>query len=284
MEETQIMEQYQADEDFFPTLGIEILEGRNFSREFGTDRDQAVIINQTAARRFGWDDPIGKTIRIPGDIDTEQKMVWQTRTVVGVVKDFHLASLHKVIAPQIVYAAPGSDLTLRISPRDISGTLDLLGEKWDAVDPGRPLDYFFLEDAFDAQYRAEERLSEILSSFTLVAILIACLGLFGMASFTAERRTKEIGIRKVLGASTAGVAALLSTKFLKLVVIANLAAWPLAYFSMNLWLENFAYRTGMPLWIFLLTGAAALAIALLTVSTQSLRAALSDPVRAIKYE
>jgi len=204
--------------------------------------------------------------------------------VVGVMEDYHLASLHKVIAPQIVYAAPGRDLTLRIRSENISATLDLLREKWEEVDPGQPLDYVFLEDAFDGQYRAEERLSEIISSFTLVAISIACLGLFGMASFTAERRTKEIGIRKVLGASAAGVVALLSTNFLKLVVIANLAAWPLAYFSMNLWLENFAYRTGMPLWIFLLTGAAALAIALLTVSTQALRAALSDPVRAIKYE
>jgi putative ABC transport system permease protein len=284
MEETQIMEQYRADEDFFPTLGIEILQGRNFSREFGTDREQAAVINQTAVRKFGWDDPIGKTIRVPGDINAEQQMVWQTRTVVGVIEDYHLASLHKVIAPQIIYAAPGSDLTLRISPRDTSTTLDLLKENWDAVDPGRPLDYYFLEDAFDGQYRAEERLSEILSSFTLFAIFIACLGLFGMASFTAERRTKEIGIRKVLGASAAGVVALLSTKFLKLVVIANLVAWPLAYYSMNLWLENFAYRTGIPFWIFLLTGAAALAIALLTVSTQSLRAALSDPVHAIKYE
>jgi putative ABC transport system permease protein len=211
-------------------------------------------------------------------------MVFTARTVVGVIADFHLASLHTVIAPQIVYNRPGGALSLRLSPENTSATLSRLKELWGTIDPGRPLDYSFLDESFDAQYRAEERLSGIFSSFTVFAIFIACLGLFGMASYMAERRTKEIGIRKVLGASVPGVVSLLARDFVKLVVIANLVAWPLAYFAMSRWLQNFAYRTGIAPWIFLLTGVAALAIALLTVSYQSIRAALSDPVRAIKYE
>jgi len=283
-DESQIMEQYRVDEDFFPTLGIEIVQGRNFSKDFSTDPEEAVIINQTAVEKFGWDDPIGKIIRIPDDINSENEMVFATRTVVGVIEDFHLASLHTVIAPQIVNNNPGGTLSLRLSPENTSSTLSRLKELWGVIDPGRPLDYFFLDESFDAQYRAEERLSGIFSSFTVFAILIACLGLFGMASYMAEQRTKEIGIRKVLGASVPGVVALLARDFVKLVLIANLVAWPLAYYFMSRWMQNFAYRAGITLWIFFLTGLAALTIALLTVSYQSIRAALSDPVRAIKYE
>jgi putative ABC transport system permease protein len=283
-DESQLMEQFQVDEDFFPTLGIEFVQGRNFSQEFSTDLEQAVIINQTAATRFGWDDAIGKTIRAPGDITQDSQLVWETRTVVGVIEDFHLASLHQVIAPQIIYFEPGGVLAIRVSPDNPVDTLERLKALWGTIDPARPLDYYYLDESFDSQYRAEERLSDIFSSFTLFAIFIACLGLFGMASYTAEQRTKEIGIRKVLGATVPGVVALLSRDFVKLVLIANLVAWPLAYFVMNSWLNNFAYRRGIALWIFLLTGAAALGIALATVSYQSIRSALSDPVRAIKYE
>lgn len=283
-DESQIMEQYRVDEDFFPTLGIEIVQGRNFSKEFSTDPEESVIINQTAAEKFGWENPIGKTIRIPDDINDENEMIFEARTVVGVIADFHLASLHKVIAPQIIDNRPGGTLSLRLSPENTSSTLSRLKELWGVIDPGRPLDYFFLDESFDAQYRAEERLSGIFSSFTVFAILIACLGLFGMASYMAEQRTKEIGIRKVLGASIPGVVALLARDFVKLVLIANLVAWPLAYYFMSRWMQNFAYRAGIAPWIFFLTGLAAMTIALLTVSYQSIRAALSDPVRAIKYE
>ncbi len=283
-DESQLMEQYRADEDFFPTLGIEIVAGRNFSKEFSTDPEEAAIVNQAAVKRFGWDEPLGKTIRFPGDINEENQIQWKTRTVVGVIEDIHLASLHKVIMPQIVYYSPGGTLSLRINPQNASSTLDTLKDRWSAIDPSRPLDFYYLEDSFDSQYRAEERLSDIFSSFTIFAIVIACLGLFGMASYTAEQRTKEIGIRKVLGASVTGVMALLSRDFIKLVVFANLVAWPVAYWAMHIWLKNFAYRAGIALWIFVLTGLGALGIALLTVSYQSVRAALSDPVQALKYE
>jgi putative ABC transport system permease protein len=280
--QAQLMEIFWVDHDFFPTLGMEIVEGRNFSLEFGTDSSSAVIINETAARRYGWENPIGKTIRAPGDEITE----WDTYTVVGVVKDFHRTSLRSVIAPQIIGNDPGrfDELVIRIAPENLDSTLGLLKGKWEGINPQHPFDFFFLDTLLDSQYGAEERLSDILSAFSVFAIFIACLGLFGMASFAAEQRTKEIGIRKVLGASVPGVVALLSKDFLKLIAMANLIAWPLAYFGMHKWLQNFAYKTGINVWIFIFTGVIALGIALATVSYQSVKAALLDPVKAIKYE
>jgi len=280
--QAQLMEIFWVDHDFFPTLGMEIVEGRNFSLEFGTDSSSAVIINETAARRYGWENPIGKTIRAPGDEITE----WDTYTVVGVVKDFHRTSLHSVIAPQIIGNDPGrfDELVIRIAPENLDSTLGLLKGKWEGIDPQRPFDFFFLDTLVKSQYGADERLSDILSAFSVFAIFIACLGLFGMASFAAEQRTKEIGIRKVLGASVPGVVALLSKDFLKLIAMANLIAWPIAYLGMHEWLKNFAYKTGIDIWIFIFTGVTAMGIALATVSFQSIKAAFLDPVDAIKYE
>jgi putative ABC transport system permease protein len=280
--QSQLLEIFWIDQDYFPTLGMEIAQGRNFSLEFGTDASSAVIINQTAARRYGWENPVGKTIRAPGD----EIMKWEKYTVVGVVKDFHRTSLHSVIAPQLIGNDPGrfDELAIRISPENSETTLNLLREKWKEIDPQRPFDFFFLDNLLDSQYGAEERLSDILSAFSVFAIFIACLGLFGMASFAAEQRTKEIGIRKVLGASVPGVVALLSRDFLKLIAVANIIAWPLAYFGMNKWLQNFAYKTGIGVWIFVFTGVMAIGIALATVSYQAIKAALLNPVDAIKYE
>jgi putative ABC transport system permease protein len=280
--QAQLMEIFWVDHDFFPTLGMEVVEGRNFSLEFGTDSSSAVIINETAARRYGWENPIGKTILAPSD----EVMKWDTYTIVGVVKDFHRTSLHSVIAPQLIGNDPArfDELAIRIAPENSGATLSLLREKWKKIDPQRPLDFFYLDAQLDSQYGAEERLSDILSAFSVFAILIACLGLFGMASFAAEQRTKEIGIRKVLGASVPGVVVLLSKDFLKLIAIANLIAWPLSYFGMHRWLQNFAYKTGINLWVFVFTGVLAMGIALATVSYQSIRAALLDPIDAIKYE
>jgi putative ABC transport system permease protein len=280
--QAQLMEIFWVDHDFFPTLGMEAVKGRNFSLEFGTDSSSAVIINETAARRYGWKNPIGKTIRVPSD----EVMKWDTYTVVGVVKDFHRTSLHSVIAPQLIGNDPGrfDELVIRIAPENSDITLNLLREKWEEIDPQRPIDFFFLDSLLDSQYGAEERLSDILSAFSVFAIFIACLGLFGMASFAAEQRTKEIGIRKVLGASVPGVVVLLSKDFLKLIAVANLIAWPLAYFGMQMWLQNFAYKTGIDVWIFIFTGIVAMGIALATVSYQSIKAAILDPIDAIKYE
>jgi putative ABC transport system permease protein len=284
-DQSQIMENFDVDHDFFETLGIEIIMGRNFSQEFGTDDDEAIIVNEAAVKKFGWDDPIGKTVRIPANYAADgQSLEFRPLTVVGVVKDYHLASLHKVIAPQVLEYDDGRSLTIKLDPRNQAATIEAIKAKWAEIDPSRPFYYSFLDETFDSQYRSEERLSDIFGSFTVFAIFIACLGLFGMASYTAEQKTREIGIRKVLGASIPGVIALLSREFVKLVVVANLIAWPIAYFVMNNWLQNFAYRSNITLWIFLLTGLTALAIALITVSYQSVRAALLDPVTAIKYE
>jgi putative ABC transport system permease protein len=280
--QAQLMEIFWVDQDFFPTLGMKIVQGRNFSPEFGTDSSSAVIINETAARRFGWENPVGKTIRAPSD----EIMKWDTYTVVGVVRDFHRASLHSVIAPQLIgnYSGSFDELAIRIAPVNPDNTLNLLREKWKEIDPQRPFDFYFLDTMLESQYGAEERLSDILSVFSVFAIFISCLGLFGMASFAAEQRTKEIGIRKVLGASVPGVVALLSRDFLKLIAVANLIAWPVAYFGMNKWLQNFAYKTGIDIWIFVFTGVVAMGISLATVSYHSIKAALLDPVEAIKYE
>jgi putative ABC transport system permease protein len=280
--QAQLMEIFWIDHDFFPTLGMEVVKGRNFSLEFGTDSSSAVIINETAARRYGWENPIGKTIRAPSD----EVMKWDTYTVVGVVKDFHRTSLHSVIAPQLIGndSSRFDELVIRIAPENSDTTLNLLREKWEEIDPQRPIDFFFLDSLLGSQYGAEERLSDILSAFSVFAIFIACLGLFGMASFAAEQRTKEIGIRKVLGASVPEVVVLLSKDFLKLIAVANLIAWPLAYFGMHKWLQNFAYKTGIDVWIFIFTGIAAMGIALATISYQSIKAAILDPIDAIKYE
>ncbi len=280
--QAQLMEIFGVDHDFFPALGMEIVKGRNFSPEYGTDSSSAVIINETAAKRYNWENPIGKTIRAIGD----EVGKWETFTVVGVVRDFHRTSLHSVIAPQIIGNDPSrfDELAIRISPENADTTLSLIKEKWKEVDPTRPFEFLYLDGLIDRLYGTEERLSDIFSAFSVFAVFIACLGLFGMASFAAEQRTKEIGIRKVLGASVPGIVVLLSKDFLKLIVAANVIAWPLAYFGMNRWLQNFAYKSGIGVWVFFLTGLLAVGIALATVSYQAIKAALLDPVDAIKYE
>ena len=281
-EQAQLMQSINIDPEFIPTYEIELIEGRNFSHEFTTDADEAVIINETALRKFGWDKAVGKTIQVPGDRVSE----WNLRTIIGVVKDFHFDSLHSIIMPLCLSNEPNyfNTITIRINPNNTLETLSLLQEKWKTIDPANPLDFFFLDEYFGRQYASDERLSNIFGAFTLFAIFIACLGLFGMASFMAEQRTKEIGIRKVLGASIPGVVTLMSRDFIKLVLAANVIAWPIAYFTMRSWLRNFAYQAGINIWIFVQTAALAIGIALITVSYQSVKSAFANPVDAIKYE
>ncbi|MGD8538476.1 MAG: ABC transporter permease [Candidatus Aminicenantes bacterium] len=275
------MGQLNVDSDFIPTMGIELISGRNFSSELSTDRTQSVIINATAAKRFGWDDPVGKTIGELRNIGGIQK-----RPVIGVVKDFHIESLHREIGPLLITSNTEwlNTLSVRIATDNIASTLGFLSEKWMKHNPLRPFQYSFLDDSFDAQYKADERLSNIFSYFSILAIFIACLGLFGLASYTAEQRTKEIGIRKVLGATISGIVKLLIKEFSRWVLLANVIAWPLAYFAMKKWLQGFAYRTSIALYIFVLSATIALAIALLTVSYQALRAAKTDPINSLRYE
>jgi putative ABC transport system permease protein len=268
----------RVDHDFFKTFGMEIVAGRDFSRELSTDSVGAYIINETAAAQLGWaspeealDKPLGY-----GQFDGR---------VIGVVKDFNFESLHLQIKPMLFQISPFlRSISIRLRPDNIPSTLAFLQEKWLEYRPDYPFSYFFIDEHFAQRYENEEKLGKLFSLFSLLAISVACLGLFGLAAFTAEQRTKEIGIRKVLGASVAGILSLLSKDFVKLVVIANIIAWPMAYFAMSKWLQDFAYRIDIGWWVFALASGVALLIALLTVSTQAIKAALANPVEALRYE
>jgi len=273
-----------ADEYTQPTFGLELAAGRNFSRQMGSDSLEALLINEAAARKLGWEDPIGKTISWRRESSGES--IWEPRKVIGVIKDFHYTNLRESIEPVvIIWTRPISRyLSIRIETTDIPRTLGMIRDCWDRRSHGVPFDYFFADQKFAEQYRAEERLGKIAISFSLLAIFVACLGLFGMASHVARRRTKEIGVRKVLGATTSGIIALLATELVKWVLVANVIAWPVAYYIMNRWLQDFAYRTSISPDIFVISGALALAVAIATVGYQAVRAARANPVDSLKYE
>jgi putative ABC transport system permease protein len=262
------------DEHFIETLGLELVEGRNFSREFGTDAEEAVIINQAAAKAIGWDEPLNKTFQ-NGQLK-----------VVGVIRDFHFASLRHVVEPLVIRFRPDANgfLSLKLRAGAIPDAIAHLRAVWDELLPGHPLEFTFLDDEFNMQYRREQSFGSLTRGFTVLAIFIACLGLFGLASHTVEQRTKEIGIRKVLGAGMGSLLSLLATTYLKLVLLANLIAWPVAYFMMKRWLADFVYRIDLGIGIFFLSMISAAVISLLTVSYHSMRAAKLDPVRALRYE
>jgi len=274
------LQNWVVDYDYINTMGMKIVAGRNFSRDYATD-DKAVIINQQTARQFGWSNPLGKTLsRI-----TSNKGETSTYKVIGVVEDFHYDSLRNTIGPLIMYLGESKNsISFRINGRDIPGTIKLLENNWNKFLPGQPFEYSFLDDRFNEIYKSEQQLGKIYSLFALLAIFIGCLGLFALAAFIAEQRTKEIGIRKVLGASISSIIGLLSREFVILVAIANVIAWPLAYLIMNRWLQDFAYRTSLSLTVFIASGAATILIAMLTTSFQAIKASLTDPVRSIKQE
>jgi len=278
-QESQMMGKWSVDEDLIPTLGMEIVQGRNFSLGMGTDMKNSILINETAANQIGWDNPIGKTI-------SEMKEGLVTKTVIGVVRDFHISSLQNALEPILFEYAPSdyAYISVRLYPGKIKETLSFLETKWKEFDPTGTFDYEFLDVAFNGQYGSEERLNNIFTYFTMIAIFIACLGLFGLASFTAEQRTKEIGIRKILGATELGIVILLSKEFTKWVGIAMILAWPIAYFVMNRWLQDFAYRTSISAWSFLFSAFVSLVIALITVGFQAVKAARANPVKSLRYE
>ena len=272
---------YMVDDDFAATLGLEIMEGQGFSEDFPSSA-RGVILNESAVRLFGWDHAVGKTILYPSVGEY---------TVIGVVKDFNFRSLRQPILPFALfhedsgsYQIPQSYVVVRLQRDDIKNTLALIEEEWKALAPGAPFEFSFLDENLNAQYEAEQRLETLFLIFAGLAILIACLGLLGLAAFMAEKRTKEIGVRKTLGASVPSVLVLLVKDFTKWVLLANLIAWPVAWQGMNQWLQSFAYRIDMPWWIFLMAGGIALLIALLTVSYQAMKAALTNPAHSLRYE
>lgn len=270
-----------VDEDFIDTYKMKITRGRNFSKKFPKDPEEAAILNEAALRKLGWqDDPINKEIERFTSLTMRRKY-----RIVGVVKDYHFQSLHEEIQPLILYNGIGfGRISARIRPENIQETIGFLESKWAEFDSQFPFEYIFVDDQFDSLYRTEGRLGQLFGYFTALAIVIGCLGLFGLTSFTAEQRTKEIGIRKVLGASVSGIIMLLVREFTKWVLVAVLIAWPIGYYVMRTWLQNFHYRVGLRLSTFILAALIALVISTITVSYQAIRAALTNPADALKYE
>ncbi len=299
--------------DFFKTYGMEIIAGRDFSFEYATDTDEAFIINETAAARLGFE-------KAENAIGAPMAANLKEGKIIGVVKDINYESLHKKIVPILTYVELGqiNTVAIRISPGELDEVIDYAQSVWNQFLPGVAIEYSFLDQRLDRLYRNEQRMMTLFMQFSALAVIIACLGLFGLAAFSATQRTKEIGIRKVLGASVNRISLLLSKDFVLWIILANLIAWPVAWYFMNGWLNNFAYRTEIswpheitiaeffkmlvqdPIaglqfffnevfisqgwWVFLLSGSVALLIALLTVSFQAIKAATTNPVEALMYE
>lgn len=271
---------YDVDYDYISTLGMELVAGRNFSRTFGTD-SSAVILNETAAKTFGWEsNAIGKVLT-NRDNDGTVKML----NVVGVIKDFHFKSLHEKISPLVMVLGQGaSTMIIKTKTGDVSGLISYMDKEWKSLKAEAPMAYSFLDDRFNNTYMAEQKTAKLLGVFALLTILVACLGLFGLSTFTAEQRVKEIGIRKVLGATESGIVALLTKDFLKLVAISFVIAVPFAWWMMSKWLQDFAYRIDISIWVFVMAAGVAILITLITVSFKAIKAAVANPVRSLRAE
>ncbi|GAB3758287.1 ABC transporter permease [Spirosoma pomorum] len=270
---------WTVDYDYVKTLGMQIRQGRNFSRSFGADSSE-IIINEAAVKLLGFQHPIGQRVDVFQGTDQRK-----TFTVVGVLQNFNYESLRQQVGAVAFFLGqdPGA-VSFRINVANVPGLLTQLEGTWQKLMPGQPFSYQFMDDQFDRMYRVEQRIGMLTLTFSILAIFIACLGLFGLATFTAEQRTKEIGVRKVLGASVFSIVGLLSKDFLKLVLVALILASPIAYYAMHRWLQDFAYRVDISWWVFGLAGLLAIGIALLTVSFQSIKAALLNPVKSLRSE
>lgn len=280
--DNQIMKtiEYHVDDQYIPVFGMQMAAGRNFSRDMATD-STAMIINESAAAAFGWGNAaIGKTI-VRENSDRGINVPYH---VIGIVHDFHFRSLHEAITPLLMTYEPDQGLIFKIKTADLQGLLADMKKQWDQFHTDEPFTYNFMDDLYSKTYSAEQKTGTILNIFSVLTIFVACLGLFGLATYTAERRTKEIGIRKVLGASIPQITRMLSMDFIRLVFIACLLALPLSYWAMHRWLESFAYRTAISGWILVAASVASLLIALFTISFQSIRSALANPVKSLKTE
>ena len=256
------------------TFGMEMAEGRPFSKELG-DNASKIILNETALEAIGWEDAVGKPIVLWG----------QTREVIGVVKDFHFESLHEAIKPCFFQIYPEhSTIVVRLKPGSTFQTIEGVEKLYQTYNPSLSFNFQFFDQEYDALYQSEQQVANLSSYFAAIAILISCLGLFGLVAFTAERKQKEIGIRKVLGASVMKLVILLSGDFTKTITIAILLSLPISYFMMDKWLESFVYRIDLSIWFFIGSGVIALIIALLTMSTQTIKAASVNPVHSLKDE
>jgi putative ABC transport system permease protein len=266
-----------TDYDYVDLFGMQIVQGRNFSREFPSDETGVFLVNETAVKIAEWESPIGRELTH-----------WNGKTgeIIGVLKDFHLHSLHRPIEPLYIFLDKSnfSNIAIKIRTAHIPAALDHIAGVMKKFSPSYPFSYSFFDEVFERAYFTERRMGRVFGAFAILGIFIACLGLFGLTAFAAEQRTKEIGIRKVLGASDSKIFLLLSKEFIKWVLLANLIAWPIAYFAMNKWLQNFAYRIQIGIVAFMISGGTALLIAYLTVSYQSIKSARANPVESLRYE
>jgi putative ABC transport system permease protein len=275
----------QVDYDFIRTMGMEIVQGRDFDKNMGTDKEEAVLINETGVKTLGWEEnPIGKKIQYGFDLDSNQGRILK---VIGVMKDFHFRSLHNKIEPVIFFISPDPRffLSVRIREGKEKEAMAAIEEKWNAFGAGRPFDYRYLTDIMDRQYSGEKKISLIFQITTIIAIFIALLGLLGLSSFVTEQRTKEIGVRKILGASIGNILNLLYREFIYLILIAFVLAVPVAWWRLDIWLnDSFIYHTSLQWGYFVIAGLAAFLVGMGTISFYIVRAASGNPVDAVKYE
>ncbi|MBE0639664.1 MAG: ABC transporter permease [Bacteroidales bacterium] len=277
-----MMNNVQVDYNYLDMMNTELLMGRNFNENRQLDSN-AIIINEALMKKLEWENPLGRFIYLPfGETAAEDTPL----KIVGVVRDFNFASLHDAVEPLLIQLDPSMFryLNIKISRQNVAGILGMIESKWQEFSPDQPFDYFFQDTRFDSFYVAEIQMTNLFIYFSVLALFIAAIGLFGLALYTTERRTKEIGIRKVFGGSVQQILKLLTREFIRWVIIANLIAWPLAWYFMHIWLQNFAYQTNISWWIFALSAIFSLLIALITVSWQSIRATLKNPVEALRWE
>jgi putative ABC transport system permease protein len=270
---------YFVDFNYIRQYDLKLAAGRGFSKDFPTDSTQAMVINEAASKILGYNTPqeaIGRRFEQWG----------KKGQIIGVLKNFHYKSLQQDMSPLVMRYEPwGLPLvSIKLSSNNLPATLKAIGSKWNEAIPNRPFDYYFLDEFFDRQYRAEDHFGNLFFNFAVLAIFISCLGLLGLSSYSTMQRTKEIGIRKVLGANVAGIVNLLSIDFIKLMLIALVIAAPIAWFGMNKWLQEFAYRIGISWWVFLMAGITAIFIALVTISFQAIKAAIANPVKSLRTE
>ncbi len=270
------------DESFVPTMGMELLAGRNFKKGYADSG--SVLLNETAVKQIGWKDAMGQYLRYPGGNNESYK-------IVGIIKDFKTESFHSLVTPfaffhksSKTYETGSSFTTVKIKPGDLNSIISSLEQKWKSFSADSPFEYNFLDSDIEALYRSDQRMGAVFGTFTTLSIFVACLGLFGLVAFTAEQRTKEIGIRKVLGASVANIIQLLSKDFIRLIILSIAIATPIAWWAMSKWLEDFAYRINIAWWTFAFAALLAVIIALATVSFQAIKAAMANPVKSLRSE
>ena len=279
-DEALTMQASGVDYNFIQTLGIKLLQGRNFSEKYGTDKDNSIIINETAARKLGLKNPVGTEVYIPSGTGRERLV-----KIIGVIKDFHTASFHEKIEPLFLYINPVRfyNIAVKIDPKYTKQALASLKDKFKEVIPNKSFNYETLTEQYNSIYQSDEKTGSLIMIFAILSVIVASMGLFGLSSFATEVRMKEIGIRKILGADIFNISFLLSKDFTKWVLVANIIAWPVAYYAISKWLDDFAYKTEMGIWIYILAAVVALLISILTISFQSIKAANTNPVKTLRY-